>query len=417
MNAPIADMAHVDWSRSASLYEVNLRQYTEAGTFEAFEAHLPRLQRMGVGILWLMPIHPIGVVERKGSLGSPYSVRDHRGVNPEFGDLAALKRLVRAAHALGMHILLDWVANHTAWDHPWVTEHPQWYLKNDAGEICSCRFDNGTQIEEWTDVVGLDYRQGDLRQAMVDAMVYWVAEVGVDGFRCDVAGLVPTPFWVQARAALQAIKPVFMLAEWSAPELHEGAFDMTYGWEVDETLLAVANGRANAPAIAACVRRQQVRFPHHAYRMLFTSNHDLNAWHGSDTERFGAAFKACAVLAATLPGMPLVYGGQEAGLDKRLAFFEKDPIVWGDIALGEFYRRLMLLKQQHPALWNGQYGGGTEFLPVCSETVLAFRRQRQDSSVAVVVNLSPEPTARTLAPWSYQVFAGRPGAELPVALP
>jgi glycosidase len=223
-----SSVVHPTWSRQATIYEVNLRQYTPQGSLSAFEAELPRLKAMGVDIVWLMPIHPIGTKERKGTLGSYYAVRDYTGVNPEFGTLADVKRLVARAHALGMKLILDWVANHTAWDHPWVHDHPDWYKKNEKGEIFPVTFGSGPDREEWTDVVALDYTQPALWRAMTDAMAFWLREADIDGFRCDVAGLVPTPFWEQARAELERIKPVFMLAEWNEPELHAKAFDMTY---------------------------------------------------------------------------------------------------------------------------------------------------------------------------------------------
>ena len=306
---------HPDWAQRANIYEVNLRQYTPEGTLAAFEAHLPRLRDMGVDILWLMPIQPIGVKNRKGTLGSNYSVSDYLSVNPEFGTLDDFKRLVRKTHDLGMYVILDWVANHTAWDHRWVSEHPQWYKKNASGEIHSYEYDNGHEIEYWTDVVGLDYRQPAVWQAMTDALTFWVRECDIDGYRCDVAGLVPTPFWNQARAALDAVKPVFMLAEWAEPELHEQAFDMTYGWYLYDAMSNIARGQADARAIAQCVQKQQA-YPKDAHRMLFTTNHDLNAWRTSDAELFDDRLKPFAVLAATLPGMPLVYGGQESEIGR-----------------------------------------------------------------------------------------------------
>ncbi len=206
---------HPDWSLDATLYELNTRQFTEAGTFGAAEAHLPRLAGLGVDIIWLMPIHPIGEKNRKGSLGSPYSVRDYFGVNPEFGTLDDLKRFIAAAHALGMHVILDWVANHTAWDNPLVAEHPEWYARDAAGQLRS------TPWWDWSDVVDLDFGQPGLRRYMLEAMSYWVREADIDGFRCDVAGYVPGDFWDAARSVLDAIRPVFMLAEWEARDLHD----------------------------------------------------------------------------------------------------------------------------------------------------------------------------------------------------
>ena len=411
---------HLPWTRSANIYEVNVRQYTPEGTLAAFAEHLPRLRKMGVDILWLMPVQPIGQVRRKGSLGSYYAIRDYTAVNPEFGTLADFKRLVAQAHALGFKLILDWVANHTAWDHPWTTAHTDWYKRNDKGEIFPVTFNADTpQVEYWTDVVGLDYRSDDLRRAMIDAMAFWVRETDVDGFRCDVAGLVPTPFWNQARAALDAIKPMFMLAEWDEPDLHEQAFDMSYGWDLTAVLKKVAQGQADARALKAWVQVPHVAksgrtFPRTAYRMRFTSNHDENSWHGDDAELYGPAFKAMAVLAATLPGMPLIYSGQEAGLRKRLAFFEKDTIDWQGYELAGFYADLLALKKANTALWNGQYGGEVELLDAGSDGVFAFRRQAAGNGVTVVVNVSPREqrvrlpgaaSTLSLAPWGWKITA------------
>ena len=409
---------HLPWTRQASLYEVNVRQYTREGTLRAFMAHLPRLARMGVDILWLMPIQPIGVQARKGTLGSYYAIRDYTAVNPEFGTLADVQALVHEAHALGMKVILDWVANHTAWDHPWTTAHKDWYQLDARGEIFPVTFHAGTpQVEYWTDVVALDYTQPGLQQAMIEAMAFWVREVDLDGFRCDVAGLVPTPFWNRARRELDAIKPLFMLAEWSEPALHD-AFDMSYGWDLTEVLQRIARGQAGVDTLRAWVAAPGggKAFAPHAYRMRFTSNHDHNSWHGHDGELWGEAFEAMAVLAATLPGMPLVYSGQEAGLAKRLAFFEKDEIDWRALPREAFYTRLLHLKRRHAALANGQYGAPVSLLDAGDPALFAFRRELGDDHVQVLVNCSPQPrrgrldgTELSLPAWGWRIqAAGEP---------
>jgi glycosidase len=410
-DAEPAPMQHVAWSRSANIYEVNIRQYTPEGTFKAFSTHLPRLKKMGVDILWLMPVQPIGEKNRKGTLGSYYAVRDYTAVNPEFGTLADLKDLVRQAHGLGMRVIIDWVANHTAFDNPWTVAHKDWYLKNDKGELYPVTYTDGAEPEYWTDVTGLDWRNRDLWKGMSEAMLFWVREADVDGFRCDVAGKVPTPFWIEARAALDRVKPVFMLAEADKPDLHEYAFDMTYGWDTKDIFKDLAKGKADARTLKAFVEHPPKSFPPGAYRMRFTSNHDENSWAGSDVELYGPAFKAMAVLAATLPGMPLIYGGQEAGLDKRIAFFEKDPIDWKDYRYAPFYTELLKLKHDNPALWNGQYGGAIQVLDTGNDKVFAFRRQRERNVVQVVVNVSNAPQrytlpgapAQTLGAWDYVI--------------
>ncbi len=396
MNTPThTGFHHVAWSHQASIYAVNVRQFTEQGTLSAFEAHLPRLQAMGVGILWFMPIQPIGAKNRKGGQGSYYSIRNYTEVNPEFGTLADFQRVVQRAHSLGMKVILDWVANHTAWDHPWVHSHPQRYKLNSQGEVFAVTFKAGTpDVEYWTDVVGLDYTtsaaQQDLWPAMTSAMAFWLQEADVDGFRCDVASLVPTPFWEQVRDQLDRIKPVFMLAESDAVDLHAKAFDMTYDWDLFDQLRAIAKGKADGTALKAWWARRQAKYPTDAYRMNFTGNHDSNSWHGSCKEFFGdeSCFKAMAVLAATLPGMPLVYGGQESFLEKRLAFFEKDPIAWREYPLATFYGQLLAHKRQHTAWANGLHGGDLQWLQTGNARVLGYRRQGGSGRLDVWVNLS-----------------------------
>jgi glycosidase len=415
---PASDVVHVAWSRHANIYEVNIRQYTKEGTFKAFEPNLKRLKAMGVDIVWVMPSQPIGVKNRKGTLGSYYAIKDYTAVNPEFGTLEDFRHLVKTAHGLGMHVILDWVANHTAWDHPWVTQHPDWYKKNKKGEIYPVTFNEGQpNQEQWTDVVGLDYSNHALWEAMIGAMSYWMKEADVDGFRCDVAGMVPTPFWNEARKRLDRIKPVFMLAEWSEPDLHDHAFDMTYNWELFEVMKKVAAGKGDARDLRAYVQHPRQAFPADAYRMNFTSNHDINSWDGSDLELYGKdKFALFATLAATLPGMPLIYGGQEAGNAKRLEFFEKDPIAWPAAgqapALESFYAQLLARKHRAEPLANGVEGAPAEVLATGNDAVFAFRRAKGGQSVQVLANVSAkaqtftlagESKPRTLAPWGVDV--------------
>ena len=409
-----APMPHVAWSRNANLYEVNIRQFTPEGTIQAFAKQLPRLKKMGVDIIWLMPIQPIGEKNRKGTLGSYYAVRDYTKVNPEFGTLDDLRASVKQAHALGMHVIIDWVANHTAFDHPWTTQHKDWYLHDAKGDIFPVTYTDGAEPEYWTDVTGLDYKNKDLWKGMTDAMLFWVKEADIDGFRCDVAGKVPTPFWNQARAALDQVKPVFMLAEADKPDLHEHAFDMTYGWDTKDIFKEIAKGKADARALKNFIAHPPKAYPPGAYRMRFTSNHDENSWSGSDTELYGPAFKAMAVLAATLPDMPLIYGGQESGLDKRIEFFEKDPIAWKTYQYAPFYTGLLALKHDNPALWNGQYGGPVQVLDTGNDKVFAFRRSMAGNTVTVTVNVSGgaqrytlagQGGAQQLAAWDYRIDA------------
>lgn len=411
--AEAATLAHPAWARNAVIYQVNLRQFTPEGTIAAFMSHLPRLAAMGVDILYLMPVQPIGLKNRKGTLGSSYAVADYLALNPEFGTMADFKALVHAAHDAGLRVIIDWVANHNAWDHVWVDAHADWYLKNADGEIHSYVYDNGHEPEAWTDVVGLDWGCPALWDAMQHALEFWVCETGIDGYRCDVAGLVPLAFWERARAALDAIKPVFLLAEWCAPELHARAFDASYDWALHDVMKRIAKGRGDARDLAAHLDGIARQWPADAWRMTFTSNHDKNAWDGHDDELFGPAFRAFAVLAATLPGIPLVYGGQEAGLDKRIAFFDRDPIDWKALALADFYAGLFTLKHRHPALAAGTAGAPLQRLAAPGDAVFAFRRELPGDCVSIVVNLSDQPQSLpvdgisgivNLRPWGWLIL-------------
>ena len=402
-------MAHVAWSRQASIYQVNLRQYTPEGTIKAFAAQLPRLKKMGVELIWLMPLQPIGKLNRKGSLGSYYSISNYRAVNPEFGSLGDARQLVEQAHGLGIKVILDWVANHSAWDHPWTRIHKDWYKQDAKGEIFPVTFNLGPEPEYWTDVVGLNYENPALREAMIAEMAFWVREVNIDGFRCDVASLLPTDFWELARRELDAIKPMFMLAESDQADLHRAAFDMSYGWDLADLMKAIGKGQAGAKELRDWVGKESA-YPGHAYRMNFTSNHDFNSWHGTDAELYGEAYQALAVLSFTLPGMPLIYGGQEARLTRRLEFFEKDPIDWKTLELEAFYSGLLALKKNNPALANGQYGAPVLLLDAGNQQLFAFSRQLGSNKVTVAVNLSNQAQTfqlngrpQQLPAWQWQV--------------
>ena len=381
---------HVAWSLHANIYEVNIRQYTPEGTFRAFEKHLPRLQKMGVKILWLMPINPIGEKNRKGSLGSYYSVQNYEAVNPHFGTLNDLKALVKDAHQRGMHVIIDWVANHTAWDNVWVKEHPDWYKKDQNGNFVS-PFD-------WTDVISLNYDNKDLRKAMINAMIYWVKKADIDGFRCDVAGMVPVDFWDEARTALDKIKPVFMLAEdEDNVALVKYAFDMNYAWKMLHLMNDIAQGKKKAADIWDYLKWNNETFDPDVYRMYFTSNHDENSWNGTAFERLGDAFKAFTVFDYTIPGMPLIYNGQEAGNNKRLRFFEKDTIDWSHLPYANFYTALNRLKAENPVLANGKSGG--KLIPLSqgiNDQVFAFYREKEGKQIVVILNLSAHPVTFSL---------------------
>ncbi len=374
-------LEHLDWTKHSNIYEVNIRQYTVEGTFNAFDKHLDRLAKMGVDILWLMPISPIGEKNRKGSLGSYYSIKDYRGINPEFGTMEDFKNLVNHAHKLGMHLIIDWVANHTAWDHPWVKDHPEWYRHDSEGNIES-PFD-------WTDVVALNYENHELWKAMANEMKFWLTNADIDGFRCDVAMLVKTEFWDSARVELDKVKPVFMLAEAELPEHHFHAFDMSYAWEMHHVFADVASGKKPATVLNDRIIQDRQLFNTDDYRMQFTTNHDENTWNGTEYEKMGDGAKIMAVLTFVIPGMPLIYSGQEAANKKRLRFFDKDTLNWDSIPLADFYKNLIDLKNENSALWNGDFGGSYLELPTnCPEHVFAFVREKDNNRVVFVGNMS-----------------------------
>lgn len=378
-------LTHPEWSKNLGIYEVNIRQYSKEGTLKKVEEDLERIHELGTGILWLMPIYPISEKNRKGPMGSYYAVQDYKAVNPEFGTMDDLKSFVDKAHSLGMYVILDWVANHSGWDNKWIEEKPEYYTRDSTGNIV---IPEGT---DWTDVADLNYENEGLRKEMTDALKFWVKEANIDGYRCDVAGMVPVDFWNNVRLELDKIKPVFMLAEDEGTKLHEAAFDMTYGWHFHHIMNEIAKGEKTVAEIDKYVAEDMNKFKANDYRMLFTTNHDENSWNGTVFERMGDGAEAFGVLAFTFPGMPLVYSGQEAGMDKRLKFFDKDEIEWKEHAMFELFKKLLALKKKNPALWNGEAGGGlTRLKTGKDEAVYAFTRQKDDARVLVVLNLSKE---------------------------
>ena len=382
---------HPAWSRKAVIYQVNTRQFTPQGTLKAAAREIPRLKALGVDILWLMPIHPIGEKNRKGTLGSPYSVRDYRGVNPELGSFADLKAFVDAAHRNDMKVILDWVANHTAWDHPWATRHPDYYERDWKGAFRS------TPWWDWSDIIDLDYRQPAMRREMAQAMAYWVREGGVDGFRADVAGYVPPDFWTDVRRDLEAIKPVWMLGEFNHRDLHMNAFDSSYGWAWAEALMKIAKGEADTGALYGFYSENESAWPSGAQRMIFTSNHDENAWSGTEFERFGPALANAFALLFTSEGIPLVYNGQEAGNERRLKFFERDPIAWRKHKHGALIRDWIAFRDAHPALHNAPWGARMVHVKTSeAQKVFSFVRAKEGDAVFVVQNYSAEPRTVTL---------------------
>jgi len=385
-----------DWVKNSVIYEINTRQYSPEGTFKALEADLPRIKKLGIDILWMMPIYPIGEKDRKvpegakTSLGSYYSIRDYKAVNPEFGTKEDFKSLVDKAHGMGFKVIIDWVTNHTARDHSWITEHPDWYKKDAKGDIAT--------PNDWTDCAQLDYSNKALRKEMISSMKFWITNFDIDGFRCDMAGLVPTDFWEDARTELQEIKPLFMLAEdQDKPELCKIAFDSNYGWEMHHLMAAIAQGKKTAGEILSLQTKINSVLPKRAFKLNFITNHDENSWNGTAKEKFGNAEKSCAVLTYTLPGMPLIYNGQEAGMTKRLRFFAKDTINFSDTKMVPFYKTLNSLKHRNHALWNPPYGGNLVPLTnTAPDKIVSFLRSNDNARVMVLINMSPDTITATI---------------------
>lgn len=382
--ASVAQAPHPEWSRDAVIYEMNVRQFTPEGTFRAILPRVAELKRLGVKIVWFMPIHSIGVEKRKGTLGSYYAVGDYYGVNPEHGTLEDFRELVQAFHRAGMYVLIDLVANHTAWDNPLAREHPEWYKRDARGNFVP-------PVPDWQDVIALDYRNRGLRQYMIEMMEYWVRDVGIDGFRCDVADFVPTSFWEEARPRLERIKPVFMLAEAESTALVKRAFDCDYASEYFLLFTRIAKNKGTVDEIDRLLARDARTYTRGAWRMMFTTNHDQNTWLEADVKLYGpAASRAFATLAFALPGRPLIYSGQEVGNPRRLAFFERDPIDWHTpeaASYREFYTRLCALYHQYPVLQRGTMKRLRTRNPV-----YAFERTTpREVPLMVVTNLSSAP--------------------------
>ena len=370
-----------EWVRNGVIYEIYPRSFSSSGDFAGIEKRLPDLNKLGVTILWLMPIHPVGELHRKGTLGSPYSVRDYYSINPEFGTLADFQRLVAHAHRLGFHLIIDLVANHTSWDSKLIIEHPEWFAKDSAGNIIPANPD-------WTDVAKLDYSQPGLRRYMIDMMKYWVRDIGIDGYRCDVAEAVPTDFWDEARAALDSIKPVMMLSEGARPDHHLKAFDLTYSWNFYGLLGRLVKGEGDAAVIDSALHRERAIFPAGSLRMRFSSNHDENSWDSPDVIKLGNdGAMLAATLVNTLPGVPLLYNGQEAGNVKKLPLFERDAIDWshGDDFL-KLYTALFAIRKVHPALT----GRMVRIRTSDDAHVYAFARVSGSDRIIVALNFSKE---------------------------
>ena len=370
-----------DWVRSAVIYEAYLRSASPEGTFRGLQNRLDDLRRMGVSVIWLMPIHPIGKRNRKGQLGSPYAIRDYFATNPEFGTLDDFKDLLAATHERGMRLVIDLVLNHTAWDCPLLKEHADWYAHDDEGNIRA-------PFDEWSDVAQLDYRSPELTRYMTDMMAYWVRDIGIDGFRCDVAGLVPDHVWDQARPALDATYPVLMLAEDDQPHQHLRAFDLTYDWFTYRALGRLPAATLRAGDLETLLVNERYDYPRGSLRLRFSSNHDLCAWHKPARARYGPdAARVAAALTFALPGVPLIYTGQEIANATVLPLFERVSLDWRHAAHHNhfaFYAALARLRRDHEALRSGVL----EFADTGNERVLGIRRVTPSETVLILLNLA-----------------------------
>ncbi|MBQ5710691.1 MAG: alpha amylase C-terminal domain-containing protein [Alistipes sp.] len=420
-----------EWSYSAVLYELNVRQFTPEGTFVAARQRLPFLRSLGIDAIWLMPIYPIGVEGRKGSLGSYYSIRDYKGINEEFGSEEELRDFITTAHSLGMRVLLDWVANHTARDARWLEDKPyDWYEREEDG--------TAKVPWDWTDTAKLNYSNHDVWRGQIDAMRYWVEQFKVDGFRCDMAMLVPIEFWQEASEELHRIKrDIFMLAEAEEDNLFDRAFNMSYQWNIHHIMCDIAKGARRVWDLRNAIHSERARYPREAMRMSFTSNHDENSWSGSEQARFGSALEVMTAMTFLMPStMPLIYTGQEVGYNHSFEFFERDAIpaeAYVENRTTELYRRLTSLKHKEQALAAGERGG--EMIEIennAKDCMMTFVREVDGSRVVAIVNLSPytihadfrtgiyagkyydalsgervvldDHVERDIAPWQYQIL-------------
>lgn len=386
-----AETRHPAFAYYGTIYELNTRQFTPEGTFRAAEAHLPELKDLGVEIIWFMPIQEIGVEGRKGTLGSYYAIKDYCSFNHEFGTREDFVSFVNRAHELGMKVILDWVANHTAPDSEW-TKREGWHYRDSLGNLM-VQYD-------WTDIAKLNYENEDMRKEMLKAMHFWMDEIGIDGFRCDVAGEVPTDFWEMAMADLRLTHPnMFTLAENNdkAQELTASAFNMYYGWDLQNTMRKLAKGEISVDDLWSFFEQQDTLIRKEAIRMNFTSNHDENSWNGTEFEWFGEDGAATyAAFTYVIPGMPLIYTGQEFGNHKRLEFFEKDGFERKHAEQFEMYKNLNAMRRDNPALWSPELGAPMTRIANDNPAIFSCARVLEDNVVLGIFNFSAEPQTVTL---------------------
>ncbi len=375
---------HPEWIMQGNIYEVNTRQYTPEGTFKAFAKHLPRLKKMGVQTLWFMPIQPISVKDRKGTLGSYYAIANYRAINPEYGNMEDWKDLVAQAHKMGMKVIIDWVPNHTGADHYWLDQHPEFYVRDKTGKFVA-PFD-------WTDVRKLDYKNSQMVDSMISSMRFWINETRIDGFRCDVAGEVPAAFWKKCISTLKNEKDLFMLAESNDAWLHDAGFNASYTWDAFHTMVKIANGERPAFAIDSVLWKVDTTYKKGALRMYFTSNHDENSWNKADYGTMpGTKHAPFAVLTQTIKAsVPLIYSGQEEPVRDSLSFFYKDTIHFKDYERAPFYRTLLHLRKRNAAL--AADASFKKLATTDDSRLYAFEREKNGRKLLVILNLSNKPT-------------------------
>jgi alpha-amylase len=393
-----------EMEENAVIYEANIRQYSPEGTFEKFTQDIPQLKELGVKVIWLMPVFPISETKRKATggadskfasdmpeaeqskyLGSYYAVSDFTKINPEFGTIEDFRALVKTAHDNGIYVILDWVPNHTGWDHEWIKSNPDYYTQNEKDEIIH---PEGT---DWEDVADLNYDNQNMRKEMIEDMQYWLKKESVDGFRCDVAGSVPTDFWAEAIPQLRAVKPVFMLAEAWEPELvKEGLFDMCYAWDGHHLMNGIAKGEKSVADFNAYIEKVNKDYAAEAFLMNFVDNHDENSWNGTIKERMGDGAEAMMALSYMMPGMPLIYSGDEYGLDHRLLFFEKDSIPKTKGKNWAIFAKLGKLKETETALNGGKNAAAFKSFSLENKNVMAFERSKADASLKFLANMSKD---------------------------
>lgn len=410
----LADFTNAS-AENAVIYEANIRQYSPEGTFEAFTKDIPELKKLGVKVIWVMPIQPISMTKRKATdgrivteiqdekerakyLGSYYSISDYRGINPDMGTKSDFKDLVQTAHDNGIYVILDWVANHTGWDHPWIQTHPEYYHKNKDGEVTDPLNPETGESWGWTDVAHLDYSNPELHEVMKEEMMYWVKDLNIDGFRCDVADNVPTSFWEFAVPKLRQEKPLFMLMESNKEYLlKNNLFDMGYGWEAHHVMNDINKGTKSVADLDSVFAKIKKDYPSTAYFMNFTSNHDENSWNGTEYDRMGDGVEAFTALIYTMPGMPLIYTGQEYELKHKLKFFEKDSIPKTKGKMFALYEKLGALKNNNPALNGAKKAAAFQRIHTTSDTlIMAFSREHKSDKVIYIGNLSKANAVFTL---------------------